>query len=335
MARQPARESETGSEGMPQRLLLSILETFFRRPIINLIPLVLMMALGAFTAFSAPKEYRSVGVLYASSGTLLADLTETANTPIFGADTPALVTSRTLNNLVKIDSFLTSIIENARLAGSIETGVLTRDEVRSSISAEAVGDNIVAISATSPRPEQSQLIAQGTVDSFVGFVVGNDIADATLSVAAYQSEVERAETELIEARNAFDEYSLANPQPAVGERPVEVELELERLSGNLDRAETAVQNAQDDVNGARLTLEVSRALVERKLDVLDEPVLPKTPQPRLQAAAMTMIMFTFLGALLSLALVVITAMLDRTVRTAGDLAKFDVEVLAVVPNVKR
>ena len=49
-----------------------------------------------------------------------------------------------------------------------------------------------------------------------------------------------------------------------------------------------------------------------------------------------MILFGVLGAMLSLALVVVSATLDRTIRVPNDItAKFGLDVLAVVPETSR
>ena len=99
----PRQLTEAGQkpEGVTQRMLLHLLETFFRRPILHLLPLVLFLALGVFTALGEHKTYRSVGVLNATSGTLLSELT--GNVPSFGFDSTSNVTSRNINQLLGTD----------------------------------------------------------------------------------------------------------------------------------------------------------------------------------------------------------------------------------------
>ena len=63
-------------------MLLRILETFFRHPVIHTLPLVMLLVFGVFSAASTGKTYRSVGVLNATSGTLLSELT--GNQSAFG-----------------------------------------------------------------------------------------------------------------------------------------------------------------------------------------------------------------------------------------------------------
>src|SRR5262245_62818278 len=118
-------ETSGQPSGLTQRMLLHLLETFFRHPIIHLLPLVIFLALGCFTAFSAQKTYRSVGILNATSGTLLSELT--GNSPTFGFDSTATVTSRNILQLMSTDAFLTDVIERAGMTGAVEDGTVSRD----------------------------------------------------------------------------------------------------------------------------------------------------------------------------------------------------------------
>ena len=70
--------------------------------------------------------------------------------------------------------------------------------------------------------------------------------------------------------------------------------------------------------------------------MLDEPEPPLAPRAGSKNAAMTMIVFGVLGTILSLASVVVSATLDRTIRVPNDITgRFGVDVLAVVPDTSR
>ena len=67
----------------------------------------------------------------------------------------------------------------------------------------------------------------------------------------------------------------------------------------------------------------------------DEPQVPAGPEPRLKKAALTLVLFGVLGIMLTLASVVISATLDRTIRLPNDVTgKFGLDVLAVVPDAR-
>ena len=178
---------EQSPDGLTRRALLNVLETFFRKPLLYLLPLILLTGLGVMTAMNASKEYRSTGVLNASQGSLLTDITEQSRS--YGFERPSTVTARNINNLLGTSVFLGTVIQLADLNDEVESGVLTSDEIRSSISARASGDTLVAVSATTAVPELSQALASGTLRGFVEYVKGQDIADAQVRFDTYQGAV--------------------------------------------------------------------------------------------------------------------------------------------------
>ena len=126
----PLAETSHQPEGLTQRMLLRLLETFFRHPILHLLPLVIFVALGMFTAFSAEKTFRSVGVLNATSGTLLSEITD--NNPAFGLETTASNTSSQIDQLLGTSAFLGDVIERAGMTTAVSNGLISRDEIRAS-----------------------------------------------------------------------------------------------------------------------------------------------------------------------------------------------------------
>jgi capsular polysaccharide biosynthesis protein len=327
-------ETSERAEGLTHRMLLHLLETFFRHPILHLLPLVLFVAFGVFTAVSAEKMYRSVGVLNATSGTLLNELT--GDSPTFGFESTATVTSRNIEQMLSTDKFVNDVIERAGMTSAVESGVVTRDEIRSSISAFPQGDNLVAVAATTPRPEQSHRLAQATLDTFVEFVVSNDVHEANVEIGTYEDIRDSYLEDLNKAVADFNSYVLEHPAGDEDNRPVDEELEIARLQAAVDRAEESYLNAEDNINGAVLARNVARTVVTSQLQTIDEPQTPTFPQAGLRQAVMTVGIFGFLGLALALAMVVLASMLERTVRIADDVpAKFGVDVLAVVPPARR
>jgi capsular polysaccharide biosynthesis protein len=319
---------------MTRRLVLHVLETFFRHPVAHTLPLVILLVFGLFTVLGAPDTYRSAGVLNATSGTLLSELT--GNSSTFGYESSANVTSRNINQLLSTQAFTEDIVKRAGMENAVESGLITYDQVRQSISSWPQGDNLIAVAATTEFPEQSQRLAAATLDSFVEYVVGNDVADARVRIETYESirdeELERYNQSL-DALNAFvDSHPAGDEQ----NRPIGEQLDLNRLQAAVSRAEEAYITAQGNVNEARLAAEVARTVVERKLRIVDEPAMPLSPVAGLRKAVVTVGVFGVLGVLLAIGVVVLAAMLDRTVRSPGDVSsKFGVEVLASVPSARK
>lgn len=325
---------EQAPEGVTRRALLHLLETFFRRPILFLLPLILLSALGVMTAMSADEKFRSIGVLNASSGSLLSEITE--NEGGFGYERPSVVTARSINQLLGTGLFLNGIIEESGMNEAVEGGLLSHDEVRSSISAEASGDTLVAISASTAVPEWSQRLAAATLNGFRDYVVDNDVADATVRIETYDGLVEESQQRFDGANTALEEYVVAHPEPLTGERPVTEALAISRLTSDVTRAEDALLESQSSLTDAELAREVSATVVGRQLRVLDEPALPTSATSGVREKALTVGMFVVLGLALSIASVVLATVLDRSIRVPSDLSgRFGLEVLGVVPSARR
>jgi len=327
-------ETSQRPDGMTQRMVLKLLETFFRHPILHLVPLALLLGLGLFSALGAEKSYRSVGILNATSGTLLSELT--GDTPAFGYETSANLTSRNVQQLIGTDHFLDDVIRRAGLSTAVDKGLVSRDEIRGSISTWAQGDNLIAVASSTPRPDESQRIAQATLDAFVEYVVSNDIADATVRIDTYEGIRDRYLAEYNEALDALNVYLEEHPAGDEEDRPVAQQLDIARLEDAVSRADDAYVRAETNVNDATLAADVARTVVSRQLRVIDEPQLPIAPLAGLRQAVLTVTIFAVLGAMLSIGIVVVTSMLDRTIRIPQDVtARFGVEVLAIVPSARR
>ena len=68
--------------------MLNFLEAFFRRPWLHLLPIILLVALGAASVFNTKQTFEAVGTITAESSTVIGDMTHTNNEG-FNFDTPA------------------------------------------------------------------------------------------------------------------------------------------------------------------------------------------------------------------------------------------------------
>ena len=81
-------DTSSQPDGLTRRVMLNILEAFFRRPILHLLPLILMLGLGVASVVNMKQQYRSVGTLSVTNESLLADLTNAASTAGLDFDKP-------------------------------------------------------------------------------------------------------------------------------------------------------------------------------------------------------------------------------------------------------
>ena len=328
-------ETSTEPEGITRRVMLNILEAFFRRPWLHLLPLILMLGVGAASAVGGDPEYRAVGTLSATNESLLADLTAT-NAAGVTFETPAEKTARQINEFMRTEAFLDRVAEAAGITTALEQIQLLRGEVRSSVGAFADGDNLVRVSATTNNPELSQRLAQATITSYIDQIVADATDQSTASEEFLQSRVDTALTDKENAYTALGTFLTDNPQANSEEPPPALAQALNQLQADIDRAETRYADALSALDEAKTSTASARDIVNQRLRPSDPPERPAAAESGLRNAILTMFLFGALGLMMTIALVVISATLDRTIRVPNDItAKFGLDVLAVVPAMRR
>jgi hypothetical protein len=237
--------------GITRRAIMNVLEAFFRQPLLSLVPLLLLAALGVYKGLSINDQYRSVGILNATSGTLLADLTTAGRN--FGYETPSAVTSRNINDLLATEQFLDDVIDRARIRGAVESGAIARGGIRGAVFASSRGDNLVVITATTPNPELSQALGVAVSEGFVDYVIANDMGDQQIRVDTYEQQLAEYTERLDEATAAYEDYMRDHPIADEQDRPFVEQLEIEQLQQDLQRATEAFLDAQANLDGANLS----------------------------------------------------------------------------------
>jgi hypothetical protein len=293
-----------------------LLETYFRRPVLYLVPLVLCLAFGAYSVVTSSKTYVSEGVLSASGSTLLGNLSELSLDSSFGT-TPASVASDRINEQLRSDDFVVSVAERSGLGTAVDTGVVGLDWIRARVGSYADGENLLKVIQSVVDEDLRQ---SGVAEGFYDEVA-----------AQYQARVDEAEQELAD-------YLAENPEPAVGNRSAGEQSRIDQLTAVIERDDEQLTEALAKAEEARLATEQARIDIEQRLRVVDEPVQPSAPVSGLRAAAMSMVTFGVLGAVLTAGVVIVAAFLDRTVRTTSELrSRLGFEVFTDVPavNVRR
>jgi uncharacterized protein involved in exopolysaccharide biosynthesis len=330
--------ADTSSEpdGVTRRVMLNMFEAFFRRPWLHLLPLILLCALGAASVLSMTPQYQSVGTLNATGDSLLNDLTNASQTPGLNFESPAVVTARQINQLLSTDFFLTRVAQEAGLGSAIQDGSLLKAQIRQYTGASADGDNLVRVSSTSRNPELSQRLAKATMTSYVGWVIDSEVTESTGSAEFLEQRVTETKDAVDAAWADVANYLEDFPDADDPKAAPSLALPLQQRMDVLERAQTRHEQALDARDSAELATAQAKTVVQQRLQTVDDPEIPAAAQPRLRKAIFTMFLFGAVGALLSLALVVMTATLDRTIRVPNDVtAKYGLDVLAVVPDKKR
>jgi uncharacterized protein involved in exopolysaccharide biosynthesis len=342
VAARPARpgggalEAPGNAPGSTRALLLRLAESFFRHPILCLLPLVAFAAIGVLNVTSTSEKFVSAGIVNVSSDTLLSDLTELGGQDGFTWETPASITSRNINELLSTEQFTRNVAERAELLAAVDTGTLQLGAMRSWISAFPVGDNLVKVQVSTDDPALSARLALATIDGFVDWVIDGDIAESSAAEDFFDEQVQTYETDVAAARAALDEYLRANPVDEEDSRPAEQQVEVDRLTADVVSAEARLDNALASIETARLATAQARSDVGQRLRLVDTPQVPVFPESSRRQDAMMLAFYVVAGAIFSIGAVVLGASLDRSIRTADDAERqLQLEVLAVVPDARR
>lgn len=313
--------------------MLNILEAFFRRPWLHLLPLALLVAFGAFTAFNAPQEFRSMGSLNAIRNDQLTEITE-RNQAGFTYETPASITARSINEQLRTRAFVALVAQKVS-PGETPENAFIRQEVPESVSASADGDNLVQVSATTADPQLSADLAGATLEAYRETVLTEEIEASEQSAAFLEQQNTAASEVLAEAQAAVDAFAIQQPGPII-EQPLDQQIAFARLEADVERAEARYGASLEALNAAELEAAQAQTVVEQRLRIQDEAEAPIASEPRLRKAILTVVLFIVLGIMLSLASVVVSATLDRTIRLPNDITgNFGLDVLAVIPEARR
>jgi uncharacterized protein involved in exopolysaccharide biosynthesis len=322
-------------EGITRRVVLNVLEAFFRRPWLHLLPLILLIALGAATAFSSTEEFRAVGTITAESTTAIGDATETNNNG-FNFETPASVTARDINEKLRTNEFLTAVADKLQADAPASQNALLRRTIARSVQAFDDGQHLVRVAATTEGSELSFRLAQATIDTYIETVINNSARQNDETVAFFEGQVASAQAAYTAAQTALNDFLVQN-NISLGSDEIAVpqQIVIAQLQADADRTESQYGAQLTSLDDAKQRAAATRTEIAQRIRVTDAPTSPGAPEPRLKSAVLTVIIFGVLGVLLSLASVIVAATLDRTIRVPGDItAKFGLDVLAVVPDAR-
>lgn len=325
-----APDSSATAREVTRRIVLNVFEALFRRPLLALLPLLLLTAAGVLSAASGTETYRSESRIAVSSDPLLAEITEAQQS--FSFETAASVAAKQLHELISTDDFMNRVAAEAGWTDAVEQGLITLPQMRAMSSVTTSGDSIVNVAALTEDPTAAQTLASAIVTSFRGYLIETGAAEATTTVAFLTEELASVQERATAANARVDEFAAENPN-AASELTLTAETEYQRLRDQADEEATNVREANAALREARLRERETETVVNQRFRVLDEPALPEAAQPRLKKMVLEVAMFVVLGSILSVLLLLLLAMFDRSIRTSSDVRrKFGLGVLALVPN---
>ena len=314
-----------------RHVIARLLETFFRRWWLYILPLVAMIGLGIYTAGNKADAYHSVAVLSAADETLLDELQGASRTDILAFESPADATARRINEALRTDEFV-RLVRDA--AGVPEDSLLvTIEDVRRDVWASSGGENLVTVNASTLDPQLAQNLVDSTINTFVQTVIDKEVSESTTTLTYLTALHAQYEDEYQQATEAMLAYLRDHPAPFDdSDRPFEEQFEIERLGSAVTRADDRLSNTVDDMKEAELRIQQATSDATQTINIVDPATLPLVPEAGLRDVVMTVATFAVLGVLLMIAGVIAASLLDRSLRFAEEVrSTLGVEVLAVVP----
>lgn len=330
----PERGTHPMRSTLNRNMLLRLADTFFRRWFLYLIPFVLLAGVGGFTAARSESRFRSEGVMYVESQTLLANLTQARDTPA-SYKSPSTLAAEQLGSLMRTDGFMKRIVKAAKVDDAVKSGLVTIGELRSSISVGADGDHLVKVAASSTHSQTAALLVTSTIETFTSWVIEANVAESTAAKLFLDTLVDSYRTQVSTAHQTLDAFVSTNPEADVAKRSLANQIEFERLTAASNVEEARLAAAINKREDARLATEQTKSDVTQRLRLVDAPEVSALPVSSRKQAALAAVIFAMLGLLLTAGATLGATAADRSIRFASDITdRLGVPVLSIIPQAR-
>ena len=323
-----------GSQTSGRRFWYRMAESFFRRWPLYVLPLLLLIGVGVLQASRVTAQYRSVGVLNVASNPLLSDVSPLGSTGATGFETPSAATTRMINELLRTEVFVRSVAEHAGLKGALDSNLVTIEQIRARVGASSTGTRLLAVSASWTDATTAAQLVISTIDQYTDHVLQVEIKNSSEAETFYTNLANGYSKALADAQDALQKYVVANPTPKIGERPAEQTLAMQTMGGVITQAQTQLTNAENKIEEARLSTQQARSQTGDSLQLVDPPEVPTAPESVHRRQAMAVAVYLFLGVFIVVAMLFLSSLLDRAVRSADDVdVATGLAVVATVPSI--
>lgn len=317
------------------RLLSRILESYFRRRWLYLLPTVFMLALGVAYTTYLPPAYQVEATIYVEQETLLSSLTSFQDRGLAYV-TPAQATVGELIQLFQSDAVVRAIIEQTDLEAEMSGGPKVVEEIiaeaRDAIWPQELGNNLVLITARHEDPQIAYQFVSSTIDTYIQWKTNIARNESVAAQSFFVELVETYRSQVEPERKALDDYLIAHPPPLAGLRPPIEVAAIDRLQAAITLAEERLRVAENNEENARLALIQAESDIKQSYLVVDAPIVPHEPETSLKTVVLGPAIFLAVGLFLSIGGIVGGAVLDRSVRLPADVKhELGLPLLAVVP----
>lgn len=316
------------------RFLYRFFEQFFRHFWLNVLPIIVLS--GAAILFLLEPVYVSRASIYVQNNTLLDTLVQIRirDEPFQSVQvlTPAQIAANEFTELIQTDAFVYAVIAKSdqrdELSGSPDDVRSVLRLYRESFNVEAEGDSLVTFSIKADNPQLAYQFASATVEAYRSWKLSKDVQDGQIAQSFFEEILGPYKEDVDRAQEAMREFVEQYPEPAVGARPAEEVVELNRLQTEIDRAEDRYTDVLNKAESARVALAQSQRDVDQTYRVVDQPVVPPVAEPLIYQALLALV-FPTVGLLLTIAIVLGRCAADRTLLNRLDVeAELELPVIA-------
>ena len=317
-------------------IILRLLESYFRHRWLYLLPIVLMTAIGVLYVINAKPVYRTAGVVYVQQRSLLSSIN--AVTPdSFLWVTPAQAKSAELTDLLNTDAFIRAVIQGTDLESRMDKGPdmveETIDEVRNSVWTEPAGDNQLVVASAHENNVIAHQLVSSVIENHIQWQIAFNRDESESAQEFFTSLIDVYQVELTKARSAMEDFLLEHPEPLRGNRPAIEQLQIERLQTEIELAAVRYASALDKEENAQLAMAQVESDVRQTYFLIDAPEFPEKPDTSRRDAALSVVIFTIVGVILSAGLIVVVTLIDRSIRFPIDIRyTLELPVLTEVPD---
>jgi capsular polysaccharide biosynthesis protein len=317
-------------------VVLRMLESYFRHRWLYLLPLALMILPAIGTIALAPQQYVAQGTMFVENQSLLASLTN-AQSDFSWWTSPSQQVVNDFNELLQTDAFARSAIQRTSLEPRMAQGPAVVQETlvyyRESLMVWVAGNKLVGFRAATEDPQLSQQIVASAMDSYVLWKINAEYQESVGAQNFFANLIRPYEEEVQQARDELTMYLATYPEPIRGDRPVEEQVELERLRSAVDEASRRLDDARAKEENARLALSKAETVARQTYQLIDAPEVPSTPTIVLRQLALRAAVFPVFGLIVTIMGIVGAVLLDRSLSFPVDIQQsLSLPVLAIVPD---
>jgi hypothetical protein len=321
------------SKASGKRFWFGVVDSFFRRWPLYLLPLLLLVGLGVLQARTVTAQYRSVGTLNVATNPLLSS-TPLGGTGAYGFETPSTATTRMINEQLRTDVFVRSVAEGAGLTAALEQHLVTINDVRARVGASSAGDRLLTVSASWSDARTATQLVNSVIKAYTDHVLAVETGQSSDAEKYWTDLANGYKQDIAGAQKKVEDYVVANPAPKIGDRPTEQSLALSYLSNAVTQAQSQLQNAESKIEDAKLNTQQATSQTTEGLQVVDPAEVPTAPQAIHRAQALAVAVYLFLGLFLVVLMLFVSTLLDRAVRSADDIdVATGLAVVATVPSI--